>query len=411
MTDIDPLDLVDPVRYAQRGYPHETWTRLRAEDPVAYVKAPGYEPFWAVTKHADVLEVSQQPLRFSNTRGITLAREGATPPPPIDMLVMLDPPRHGPLRRLVTGRFTPKAVRERRDDITRIAHEVVDGAIPPAIDGATGQLDVVERIAAPFPLALIAWIVGVPRDDWQLLFRLTNEVIGKDDPEYRHEGESPGQTMKRARGEIHHYFSGLIAQRRAEPRDDLLSALLEGKLDGAPLNDEQLLMYCELLIEAGNETTRNAISGGVLAFCEHPQQWDALRVQPELLSDAVDEVLRWVSPISHFTRVATDDYVLRGRTIHSGDQLALYYASANRDEDVFDDPFAFRIDRRPNPHLTFGFGEHFCVGAHLARLEIETVFRHLLGRIDRFELAGTVERLESAVNGSIKRLPLRYHSA
>ncbi len=411
MIDIDPTDLVDPVRYARDGYPHATWTRLRAEAPVAYVEAPGFEPFWAITKHADVLDISSRPEHFSNANGITLMRKGAPMLPPTEMLVLLDPPKHGPMRRLITRRFTPKAVRARRAEIEHLARDAVNEAIPVSVSSpadAPAELDAVERLAAPFPLALIAWIIGVPRDDWQLLFRLSNEVIGKDDPEYRHEGETPGQTMKRARGEIHRYFAGLVAERRAHPRDDLVSELLAGTLHGAPLNDEQLLSYCELLIEAGNETTRNAISGGLLAFCEHPHEWDRLSAAPELLPDAVDEILRWVSPISHFTRLCVDDYELRGQTIRAGQAVALYYASANRDEDVFDDPFSFRIDRRPNPHLTFGVGEHFCVGAHLARVEVETVFRHLLTRLEHFELAGAVVRLESAVNGSIKQLPLRY---
>jgi cholest-4-en-3-one 26-monooxygenase len=403
--DIDPADLVDPVRYAQRGYPHDVWTRLRAEAPVAYIDAPGYEPFWAVTKHADILRVSAQPQRYSNAQGITLAREGAAPVPPSEMLVLLDPPKHGPMRRLVTRGFTPKAVRAKLAEIERIALEVVDDATPA---GTSGEVDVVGAIAAPFPLALIAWILGVPTEDWSMLFRLSNEVIGKDDPEYRHEGETPGQTMKRARGEIHRYFERLVAARRLDPRDDLVSELVAGTVDGVPLTDDQLLSYCELFIEAGNETTRNAISGGLLAFCEHPDEWEKLQAAPELLPDAADEILRWVSPISHFTRVATEDHELRGQPVRKGEQLALFYASANRDEDVFDDPFVFRIDRRPNPHLAFGFGEHFCIGAHLARVEIETVFRHLLTRFGSFELSGAVERLESAVNGSIKRLPLRY---
>jgi cholest-4-en-3-one 26-monooxygenase len=407
MMEFDPADLVDPVRYARRGYPHELWTRLRAEAPVAYVDAPGYKPFWAITKYADVQQISAQPLRYSNAQGITLAREGAAPVPPQEILVLLDPPKHGPMRRLVTGRFTPKAVRARSPELARLAVEVVDGAMPA---DTTGELDVVERIAAPFPLAMIAWILGVPRADWELLFRLSNEVIGKDDPEFRHAGETPGQTMKRARGEIHRYFERLVAERRADPQDDLVSELVRGTIDGEPLTDHQLLSYCELFIEAGNETTRNAISGGLLAFCERAGEWEKLRARPELLPDATEEILRWVSPISHFTRVATEDCELRGQQIRAGDQVALYYASANRDEDVFDEPFAFLVDRRPNPQIAFGFGEHFCVGAHLARVEIETVFRHLLARFDWFELAGSVERLESAVNGSIKRLPLRYRT-
>lgn len=402
--DFDPLDLVDPDRYAARGYPHDLWTRLRREDPVAYVEAPGFEPFWAVTTHSDVLWVSARPTQFSNARGITLTRAGAAPIPASEILVLLDPPKHGTMRRIVIPRFTPRAVRTKRTELDELARDVVAEALG---DGSSPELDVVDRIAAPFPLALIAWIVGVPRDDWRFLYGLSNEVIGKDDPEFRRPGESPGRTIQRARSEIRAYFADLLDQRRRDPQDDLASDLLQARVDAEPLTQEQLLSFCELFVEAGNETTRNAISGGVLAFCDHPGEWERLRACPELLPDAVDEILRWVSPISHFTRVATEDVTLHGRSIRAGDQLALYYGSANRDEAVFDDPFAFRIDRRPNPHLAFGFGEHFCVGSHLARVEIELVFGHLLRRVERFEAAGPVVRLRSAVNGSIKQLPIR----
>jgi cholest-4-en-3-one 26-monooxygenase len=402
---VDVLDLIDPGRYARRGYPHDAWTRLRAEAPVAYFAPAGWEPFWAITKHADILEIAKQPLRFSSAKGITLLRAGVVIPPS-EMVVMLDPPEHGPVRRIANGRFTPRAVREQRPDIERIAAETVDNAT----FGNSGELDFVDRIAAPFPLGVIAWILGVPVGDWQHLFRWTNEVIGKDDPEYRRPDETPGQTIKRARGEVHRYFRGLIDERRRDPQDDLTSELIKGEIDGTPLTEEQLVSYCELLVEAGNETTRNAISGGLLAFSEHPGEWERLRAQPSLLTDAVEEILRWASPISHFTRVATEDYELRGNTIRAGEQVALYFGSANRDEEVFDDPFAFTIDRRPNPHLAFGFGEHFCMGAHVARVEIETIFRHLLARMASFELVGTVERLSSITNGSIKHLTVDYRA-
>jgi cytochrome P450 len=402
--DADGRALVDPVRFARDGYPFDLWARLRAEAPVARFAPPGYEPFWAVTKHADIVEISKQPLRFSSAQGITLRRAGA-PVMHSEMVVMLDPPRHGPVRRVANGRFTPRAVRERRPEIERIATEILDSTTPA---GSSGELDFVERVAAPFPLAVIAWILGVPRDDWRLLFRWTNEVIGKDDPEYRRPGETPGQTIKRARAEVHGYFRRLIEQRRLDPRDDLVSELIRGEVDGEPLSEEQLISYCELLVEAGNETTRNAVSGGLLAFSEHPGEWEKLRERPELLPDAVEEILRWVSPISHFTRTATEDCEVRGTTIRAGEQVALYFASANRDEDVFEDPTRFRADRRPNPHLAFGFGEHFCMGAQVARVELETVFRHLLARLESFEVIGAVERLSSIVNGSIKHLALRY---
>jgi len=407
IADVDVLELVDPARFARAGYPHDTWTRLRAEAPVAYFSPPGLEPFWAITKHADIVEISKQPLKFSSAQGIMLRPAGVVFPPS-EMVVMLDPPRHGPMRRVANSGFTPRAVRGRRGDIERIAVETLDDAALGR--NVSGELDFVERIAAPLPIAVVAWILGVPRADWGLLFRWTNEVIGKDDPEYRRPGESPGATSKRARGELHAYFDQLIAARRSHPHDDLVSELIQAEIDGAPLTGEQLVSYCELLVEAGNETTRNAVSGGLLAFSEHRREWEKLRERPELLPDAVEEILRWVSPISHFTRTATEDCELRGQTIRAGEQLALYFASANRDEEVFDDPFAFRVDRRPNPHLAFGFGEHFCMGAHVARVELETIFRHLLTRLDSFEVAGPVERLTSIVNGSIKHLPISYRT-
>ena len=407
VSGVDPFDLVDPARFAQRGYPHEVWTRLRAEAPVAHFAPEGYRPFWAVTKHADVVAVASQPHRFSSAHGIILGPAHAVPVPS-EMVVTLDPPRHGPMRRVASRRFTPRAQRAQRDDIERIAVEILDRA---STGGDEGECDFVDLVAAPLPIAVVAWILGVPRDDWDLLFRWTNEVIGKDDPEFRRPGETPGQTLRRARGELHAYFERLIEQRRSEPHDDLVSELLSATIDDAPLTHAQILSYCELMVEAGNETTRNAISGGLLAFCEHREEWAKLRDRPELLPDAVEEILRWVSPITHFTRTALEDCEVRGAAVRAGDQLALFWASANRDEEIFADPFEFRVDRRPNPHVAFGVGEHFCMGAHVARVELETIFRHLLARLTSFELSGPVERLSSAVNGGLKHLPLRYRLA
>ena len=404
---IDPMDLVDPARYARDGYPHALWTRLRAEAPVAYFEPPGWRPFWAITKHADVTEVASQPVRFSSEKGITLMPAGF-PVMPTEMIVTLDPPRHGPLRRVASPRFTPRSLRAQRPGVEAIVGEILDRA---AGGGTAREADFVEAIAAPLPIAVIALILGVPREDWGLLFRWTNEVIGKDDPEFRRPGETPGQTIKRARGELHGYFDRLVELRRSEPQDDLVSELIRATLNGSPLTAVQLLSYCELMVEAGNETTRNAISGGLLAFAEHRGEWEKLRARPELLPDAVEEILRWVSPITHFARTATEDAELRGAKIRAGDQLALFWASANRDEEVFADPFEFRVDRRPNPHVAFGAGEHFCIGAFLARVELETLFEQLLSRLESFEVSGPMERLSSNVNGGIKHLPLRYRLA
>ena len=404
--DIDPLDLVDPERFARSGYPHPVWTKLRAEAPVARLEPAGLRPFWAITKHADIVEISSQPEAFSSAYGITLApADQPLVPLGSEMVVMLDPPRHRPVRKLASKHFTPRAVKGHREDIERIAVAILDGA---ATGGEARECDFVQRIAAPIPIGVMSWILGVAREDWDLLYRLTNEVIGASDPEFRREGETPEKTARRARKELHVYLERLIEKRRSEPGDDLVSELLGARLEGKAVPHGLLLQNAELFVEAGNETTRNAISGGLLAFCEHPGEWERLKASPELLPRAVEEILRWVTPITHFTRVATRDYDLRGQKIREGDQLALYFASANRDEEVFEDPFEFRIDRHPNRHVAFGVGEHVCLGAHIARLELETIFRHLLERLDAFELAGPVERLGSAVNGGIKHLPLRY---
>jgi cytochrome P450 len=401
---IDPLDLVEPERFARNGYPHAVWSRLRAEAPVAYMEPPGYRPFWAITRHADITKISSQPLRFSSENGIILGPVGAVPVPS-DMIVSMDPPRHGPMRRLANKRFTRSSLRARRAEIERIAVEILDEA---STGGATSECDFVERIAAPLPIAVISWILGVPRSDWQLLFRWTNEVIGASDPEFQRPGTTPDQSIRQTRLEMHAYLRRLIEQRRSDPQDDLVSELVRATIDGVPLGEAQLLGYCELMVEAGNETTRNAISGALLAFCEHRDAWERLRGNRDLLGDAVEEILRWVTPITHFTRTATEDCEIRGQKIREGDEVALFYASANRDEEVFDAPFSFRIDRRPNRHLTFGIGEHICMGAHVARVELEVILRHLLERLELFEVAGPVRRLYSSVNGGIKHLPVRY---
>ena len=402
---IDPFDLVDPERFAARGAPHDVFARLRDGAPVAFFAPEGWTPFWAVTRHADVVHVASQPERFSNEHGLILMREGAVPQP-MDMVVTLDPPRHGPMRRVAIRRFTPRAVRARHGEIDRITTEVLDRAAATT----DGEFDFVEHVAAPLPIAVISWLLGVPESDWDLLFRWTNEIIGKDDPEFRRPDESPGQTLRRARGELHGYLGTLIAERRRDPGDDVVSHLLVSEIDGRPLTHEQLLNYCELMIEAGNETTRNAISGGMLAFADHPGEWDRLHADPELTPGAVEEVLRWVSPIVHFARTATEDCELHGQTIRAGDKVAIFFASANRDDAQFGDGSTFRIDRSPNPHVAFGFGEHFCMGAHLARVEMESVFRQLLERMGSYEVTG-FDRLASNVNAGIKHLRLRARLA
>jgi cholest-4-en-3-one 26-monooxygenase len=325
-----------------------------------------------------------------------------------EMIVYLDPPEHGPMRQVANRKFLRSAVRARSEEIERIAADLVDRA---STGGEIRECDFVETLAAPFPVAVISWVLGVPHSDWEHHFRWTNEIIGKDDPEYRRPGESPEQTSVRARGELHRYFKEMVADRREHPQDDLVTELVQSEIDGTPLTRSQLISYCELLVEAGNQTTRDAIAGGMQAFCEFPAQWEKLQAHPELLGGAVEEILRWVTPISYFSRTATQDCELHGQQIHAGDKVALYWASANRDEEVFEDPFEFRIDRAPGQPVVFGFGPHLCMGAHVARAELTAMFGLLVDRLEWFEQSGPVERLNSSVNGAIKHLPIRYRLA
>ena len=401
------IPVVSPDHYAQAGYPHDIWTRLRAEDPVHYFEASDL-PFWAVTKHADIVEVSRQPELFLNGPRLSIGLDSSDDPqrnfPPT--LINMDPPEHRAFRDLVRRRFTRSSLERMRHDIERIAAEVLDEV---STGDEFAEMDFVERVSAPVPIAVIAWMLGLPRSDWRKLFRWSNELIGADDPEYQLDGEDRRGTARRSQLEVFEYFSKLLEDRRANPQDDLISAFVHGELPGGrKLDLGEVLSYCLIVLVAGNETTRNATSGGMLAFIENPDQWRKLRDDPSLMKPAVEEILRWTSPVIHFARTATADYELRGRKIREGDLLALFYPSANRDEEVFDDPFEFRIDRNPNRHLAFGVGEHFCLGAHVARTEIDVIFRHMLTRLDEIELAGEPERLRSSLVGGVKHIPVRY---
>jgi cytochrome P450 len=277
------------------------------------------------------------------------------------------------------------------------------------MDGAaeTSKCDFVTDLSAKVPLAVIAELLGVPREDWDKLFQWTNETIGSADPEFQ-QGTSALETVDRARLALFQYFTELVEKRRKEPKDDLTSFVAGTQIDGKPLPTFELLSYFFLLVVAGNETTRNATTGGLLAFIENPEQWERLRRDPSLLRPAVEEIVRWTSPVIQFARTASEDTEIRGQKIRAGESLCLFYPSGNRDEEIFDQPFKFDIGRNPNPHLAFGIGEHFCLGANLARLELAVIFSQLAQRLERVELAGPVERLRSSFVGGIKHMPIHY---
>jgi hypothetical protein len=401
------FNLVDPADYAARGYPHDIFTRLRAEDPVFRWTETEGMPFWAVTKHADITEVSKQPDTFLNGPRLTISHVPEEPPPGMfpPTLIQMDNPRHRAFRKMISGRFTPRALKKIHEPIEEIGKEIVDALI---VDKEEGECDFVQAVSAPLPIAVIGWLLGVPKSDWHLLFDWTNKIIGAQDPDFQQAGVDPIESARSTMIELFTYFTKLVEEKRKNPEDDLITHFTRLEYEGKPLDPMDVLAWCLIIVIAGNETTRNGTSGGMLAFVENPDEIWKLQKDPSLLAPAVEEVVRWSSPIIHFARTASRDYVLRGKKIREGESLALFYPSANRDEEVWEDPFTFRIDRRKNPHLGFGIGEHFCVGSHLARLELMVAYKHLLPRIEEIELAGPVERLHSSLVGGVKKLPIRY---
>jgi cholest-4-en-3-one 26-monooxygenase len=406
--DFDPatLDLVSAEHYERNGYPHAEWTWLRRNDPVFRYERPNVDPFWAITKHADIIEIGKQPQVFLNAPRLAVFTHDLPPPDEgqVRHLLNMDPPDHGRYRRVTSGWFTPRAIRGMDAKVERVTRDVLDAA------AEKDAGDFVQDVSAKITIAVIAEMLGVPRRDWELLFRWTNEIIAPQDPEFQH-GATPKETIDRARLELFSYFQDLVTERRAAPTDDIVSVVANGQVDGAALPPVELFSYYFLLVVAGNETTRNAMTGGMLALLENPGEWQKLRRDPSLLDGAVEEIVRWTTPVIQFSRTATRDYELRGKTIRAGQSACLFYASGNRDEEVFADPFAFRVDRTPNPHIGFGMGEHVCLGAHLARLELRHALAQLRVRLEHCELAGPVERVRSSFVGGIKRAPMRWRIA
>jgi cholest-4-en-3-one 26-monooxygenase len=402
---LDSIDIINPDLYVQRGYPHAEWALLRREAPIHYYQRPDVDPFWAVTRHADIVNVSRQPGLFKSIQRLFISVNEPSMPAPdeaiLRQLLNFNPPEHGAYRGVVNRRFTPRSVQQLTSGIERITTEVLDEVV------GLDECDFVTAVSAKLPLAVIAEMFGIPRADWPLMFRLSNEMIGPTDPEYAGTGSSVLEALERARMEFFQYFNGLVEDRRKNPRDDLSSALANGQVNGEPLPIFELMSYFALLIIAGNETTRNATTGGLHAFIDHPDQWQRLKRDPALVPAAAEEIVRWTSPVIQFTRMATEDTALNGHKIREGDTVVLFYPSANRDESVFAAPNAFDIGRNPNRHIAFGIGEHFCLGANLARLELQVMFRQLAERLESVELAGPIQRMRSSFVGGIKHMPVR----
>lgn len=413
---LDEINLNDEMLF-ENGLSHEAFRILRREDPISWT--PPTEELvghWNFVRYEDVLTVSRHPEVFSSEKGIvefypideaqlTAAATGNG-----KMLITMDPPRHVKLRRLVNKGFTPRAVAAMEPHIREITNTILDGV------AKKGQADFVIDVACQIPLAVICGMMGLEQKDWPLMFQLTNKVLGAGDPEYqtdvpedqRGTEEAAELTGNMGTMQMFGFFAQQLQDRRVNRRDDLISLLCESDLDGEALSDEDILWFCFLLILAGNETTRNAMSGGLLAFFDNPGERARLAADPSLIDTAVEEVVRYVSPVVHMARVALSDYEVGGQKIAKGERVVMWYPSVNRDEKVFPDGDVFNITRSPNDHLAFGIGEHFCLGAGFARLELKILFQELFRRFPDIQQDGPAERLRSTFIGGIKHLPVRY---
>jgi cholest-4-en-3-one 26-monooxygenase len=400
--DTTAIDLLDMDRF-QRLEHHEMFRRLRAEQPVSWHDVPGGNGFWSFVKHGDVVEINRDADRFSSERA------GVTLQDPEDiggfdmrgvMMLETDPPRHTRYRLLVNKGFTPRMIGVLEQYLRNRATLIVDNVIE------RGECDFVVDLASELPLQAIAEIMGVPQEDRKLIFEWSNAMVGADDPEF---AASPDEAMT-ASAQLYAYANELAKERRRDPRDDIVTKLINAEVEGEQLSELEFDMFMLLLAVAGNETTRNTTAWGMWALMQNPDQYAALCADTDaLLGTAVEEILRWASPVMYFRRTATCDTEVGGQAINEGDKVVMWHISANRDEDVFDDPFRFDITRDPNDHVAFGGGgHHFCLGANLARAELGFIFEEVLERIPDMHLTGDPAILRSNFIGGIKHMPVAF---
>ncbi len=404
---ITPIDLSHPGSFHD-GFPHGYFRALRREAPVFWNEGEYVPPwlpiepgpgFWVLSKYEDIKHVSKNPLLFASTPSFLIqdpvSEEAQLAPP---SLIGMDPPGHARYRKLVSSGFTTREIASQEPHHHAIVESILDRV------ATKGECDFVTDIAAELPLQVICELLGLPGEDRHKVFEWSNSLIGSEDPEYR----LPPEEVRQAAIQMFVYANTLAEERLQNPKSDLMSRMLHGRVDGERLTTPEFDSFFMLLAVAGNETTRNLISHGMLLLLDHPDARRRLIEEPELIPSAVEEMLRFRPPVMYFRRTATRDTEIRGQKIRSGEKLTLWYASANRDEEVFPHPDVFDIDRSPNDHLAFGIGQHFCLGSHLARLELRVMFEHLLRRLPDIELTGPVEYLRSHFLDGVKHMPVRF---
>jgi cytochrome P450 len=396
---------VDPAAYADPASWHAAAGRIRAESPILKVSVGDYPDFWAITTHGDVMEIERNPDIFTNAPVPTLAPKAALASiadVPVKTLIQMDGDEHKANRHIVNDWFKPGNVKQLQERIESLARGAVDH-----MEALGGECDFANDIALHFPLQVILAILGLPEDDYPRMLQLTQELFGAEDPDIARLVED--QSMFDVLLDFMNYFTALTEDRRAQPTGDLASVIANARIDGEALPDLSTLGHYVIIATAGHDTTSSVIAGGLLGLIEQPEQLHALQADPDLIHNAADELIRFVSPVKHFMRTCREPFTLRGVTLQPGELVLLSYASANRDETVFPDPFRLDV-RRENAasHLAFGFGKHFCLGAHLARLEIRSLYRELLRRLDEVELAGEPSWIRANFVQGPKSIPITY---
>jgi cytochrome P450 len=414
---VEDIDLSD-LEFWERPWAERegAFALLRRERPLAFYEepdateisalapppGPGYR---AVTRYADVVEISRHPEIYCSGRGAVSIPD--LPPEMVEYfagMISTDNPRHARLRRIVSAAFNPRRIASIEDTIEEVADRIIQRAAP------LGECDFVTEFASPLPLEIICDMMGIPSSEYATVLRCSNVILSNGDPEYVPEGADPVLAFIEAGQELTDLMNDLSSHRIDHPADDLTTALITTNIDGEALTSGELASFFVLLLTAGNETTRNAISHGLLALTEHPDQRRLWQADPAAVgTTGVDEIVRWATPVIWMRRTVTEDTVLSGETLRQGDKVLLFYNSANRDEAAFADPYRFDVRRSPNPHVGFGAaGPHFCLGAHLARREIDVMMRELLARLPDIEAVGEPDRLRSSFINGIKHLPCRY---
>ncbi|GLE51306.1 cytochrome P450 [Mycobacterium montefiorense] len=396
--------LADPLAYTDEKRLHTALAHLRATAPVSRVEVPDYKAFWAITKHADIMDIERENMLFTNwPRPVLTTVEGdeLQAAAGVRTLIHLDDPQHRVVRAIGSDWFRPKAMRALKMRVDELAKIYVDKML------AVGpECDFVQQVAVNYPLYVIMSLLGIPEADFARMLKLTQELFGSDDSEFKRGDTSEDQIP--ALLDMFGYFNGVTAARRENPTEDFASAIANARVDGEPLSDIDTVSYYLIVATAGHDTTSATISGGLQALVENPDQQRRLRDNLDLMPLATEEMIRWVTPVKEFMRTANEDTTVRGVPIAAGDSVLLSYVSANRDEEVFDDPFRFDVGRDPNKHLAFGYGVHFCMGAALARMEVNSFFSELLPRLKSIELSGDPELVATTFVGGLKHLPVRY---